>query len=259
MKIIRSIESEWIKQRNSTTFWLILAGGLFMPLVLGSMHMLFIRKLGRTYFAPDFWLRWYLDGWELMARLLLPMVIILSASLTAQLEYRNNTWKQLHTTPQGLSTIFMAKLLVVLCFILQMLVVFMIAMFIAGSLPIWFYGHIPQPNEVFPWQKLLSIGLTFYVLALPMIALQYLFSLYFKNYIIPLILGIFILGVSITALPWKYAYLLPYNYGAIYIKQLFSKNHIQNSEMLNLYLALGYFILFVFLAFSLYRTKKEKG
>lgn len=259
MKIIQSIKSEWIKQRNSTTFWLVLAGGLFMPLVLGTMHMVFIRKLGRTYFAPDFWLRWFIDGWELMARLLLPMVIILTASLAAQLEYRNNTWKQLHTTPQHLATIFMAKLLVVLFFILQMLVIFMIAMFVAGSLPIWFYGHITQPNEIFPWQKLLSIGFTFYVLALPMIALQYLFSLYFKNYIVPLILGVLILGVSITALPWKYAYLLPYNYGAIYIKQLFSKNHIQSSEMQNFYFALGYFILFVFLAYSLYLTKKEKG
>lgn len=258
-KLIYSIQSEWIKLRRSTALVLMLVGGLLMPFVLGLMHLLFIKKLGRTYFAPNFWLRWYLDGWEPMARFLLPMAIVLITSLTAQLEYRNNAWKQVHTTPQSLTTVFLAKLVVNVLMVLQILIIFQLGMYLAGSLPIWFYSNIHPPQEVFPFNKLLSIGFFFYILALPMIALQYLLSIYFKNYILPLVVGILILLASITALPWEYAYLLPYNYGALYIKQLFAKTAEVNSSPLNHYLALGYFVLFSVLAYYLYITKKEKG
>ena len=71
-------------------------------------------------------------AWESMSVFIMPLVIILCASLIAQLEYRNNTWKQVHATPQPLAVIYMAKLVIILAMVVQLFIWFNAGIYIAG-------------------------------------------------------------------------------------------------------------------------------
>jgi lantibiotic transport system permease protein len=115
---IHSLQSEWIKTRRSTASWLVIIGGFFIPLIVIAIRLIKSSRLPAIYKAADFWERTFVQNWQVMAFFLLPMGVILATSLITQLEYKNNTWKQLHATPQLFSIIFFAKLTVIILMML---------------------------------------------------------------------------------------------------------------------------------------------
>lgn len=254
-----SIQSEWMKTKRSAAFWLVIVGGLFIPGILTLMYLVYIKRLGGVFGVEKFWEKWLINGWESMSVFFLPMGIVLATSLIAQLEYKNNGWKQVHTTPQRLTTVFVAKYTVVLLLMLQLFVLFGLGMCLAGSIPAWYYGHIPYPKEAFPWGRFIQINASFYVMALPIVALQFLLSIQFKNFMVSLGAGVALVAASIMVLSWRYVYLVPYTYGAIHLLQLGGKMRFKSNILDIHYLALIYFFAFTLLSYILYLTKKEKG
>src|ERR1044072_220028 len=116
---IHSFQSELLKTKRSLAFWMVIIGGFFTPAIIIAARLLHSDKLQQFSSADDFWnLLWKTSG-ESMAIFFLPLGAILSTSLIAQIEYKNNTWKQLHTLPLSYTTIFFAKLAVILVLMLQ--------------------------------------------------------------------------------------------------------------------------------------------
>jgi hypothetical protein len=184
------------------------------------------------------------------------MGVILAASLVTQLEYRNNTWKQLHTTPQSLSIIFFAKLLVILLMMLYFFILFNAGIYLAGIIPSFLFSKIPFPIESFPIEGILKSNGKFYVACLPIIGLQYLISLQYKHFLIPIGVGLALYVTSMIALSWKYAYLLPFAYCALN----FDRFKKAETAIIPIHVwELSYFALFLIIGYILYISKKEKG
>src|SRR5437762_2222425 len=114
MTFINSFQSEWLKKKRSLASWLVLVGALFTPSIILMSRLKNHAALPKLYLVDDFWQKLWNQSWESMEVFLLPIGITLATGLIAQIEYKNNTWKQLHTTPQSYTTIFLAKLLVIL-------------------------------------------------------------------------------------------------------------------------------------------------
>lgn len=254
---VNSISSEWLKTKRSAAFWLVLVGGFFTPSLTLLGYLFNIERLSKPYFEPLFWENWLIDRWEPMAVIFLPMGIVLATSLINQLEYKNNAWKQVHTTPQSFSLIFVAKLSVVLFLMVQLFVLFNLGMYLSGAIPAWVFESVPYPKEAFPWHRMLSLSLTFFVAALPIVGLQYLLSLLFKNFMVSLGVGIALVIGGMLGMSWKYFYLIAYNYGTIQHGQISGKMQVPQVNIE--YLALGYTAAFILLAYLLYVSKKEKG
>src|SRR5687767_9229424 len=106
---IHSFRSEWLKRKRTASSWLVIIGGFFIPLVLLIAQLVESSDLPVLNSSPGYWEHFFQMNWQPMAMFLLPMGFILSTSMTAQIEYKNNTWKQVMTTPQLPSTIFFAK------------------------------------------------------------------------------------------------------------------------------------------------------
>jgi lantibiotic transport system permease protein len=132
---LAGVRSEWLKQRRSLGAWLVLGGGLFIPGIITAVRLLRPAGLPQLYRAPGFWERLWTQSWESMAVMILPLVVMLAASLIVQIEYRNNTWKQVHATPQPLATIFLAKLVMILKLVVQLLFWFNAGIYLAGIVP----------------------------------------------------------------------------------------------------------------------------
>jgi len=257
-EFINSLQSEWMKTRRTAASWLVLIGAFFIPLIMIVISLVNTDKLPHRYQSPVFWQNHFAASWQIMAFLLLPMGVILATSLITQIEYRNNTWKQLHATPQRLAVIFFAKLTVILLMMVQFFLLFNAGIYLSGIIPLLFSKAALYPPQVFPVAFFLKANLQFFIDCLPIIALQYLVSLLFKNFLVPLGAGIVMLVAATFAIQWKYGYIVPYTYAALNYLQLRSGD-AKPVVPVNIHLlALGYFSLFIIVSFIFYRNKKDK-
>ncbi|HMS10063.1 MAG TPA: ABC transporter permease [Pyrinomonadaceae bacterium] len=258
MSFIRSFQSEWLKRRRSLASWLIVVGALFMP-AMTLLRLLNDReKLPELYAQENFWSVIWGQNWQSMNLMLLPIGIILAVGLVTQIEYKNNGWKQLHTTPQGLTTIFFAKFAVIFVMALQVFLLFNLGMYIVGVIPSLLFASVPYPAGEIPFGLFFEKNVHYFVNILPILSLQYLLSLQFKNFLVPLGAGFAIWLAGAISLSWKYSYLFPYLHGGI--------DFIVGGGQLDLVLPMNiqllsliYFAAFMVAGYALYMFKKERG
>lgn len=255
---VNSFRSEWLKRRRSLASWLIAVGALFMPAMTLLRLINDREELPGLYAQDDFWTVIWGQNWQSMNLMLMPIGIILAVGLVTQIESKNNAWKQLHTTPQTLTTIFFAKFSVILLMAVQVFVLFNLGMYVVGLIPAVFFSDVPYPAGEIPYLYFLEKNVHYFVNILPILSLQYLLSLQFKNFLVPLGAGFAIWLAGAISLSWKYSYLFPYLHGGI--------DFIVGGGQLDLVLPINmqllsliYFAVFSTAAFSLYVLKRDRG
>lgn len=252
---LNSVQSEWLKKKHSAGAWLTITGGCFIPAIVLAERLYNLDSLAAANASDRLWEALYNRSWQFMSFFLLPMGVILVTSLIAQLEVRNNTWKQLHATPQPPAIIFFAKLAVILVMLFQFFLLFNAGIYLTGVIPALMFRDVVYPPEAFPLMKFVAGNGKFFLACLPVISLQYLLSLHFKNFLVPIGAGLAVYIASMIAIRWKYVYLLPYAYCGLQ----FQRNAHVGSASINILLpALGYFALFGILNFILYINKRER-
>ena len=255
---IHSIQSELLKTKRSVALWLTVIGGFFIP-AIRLYYSLTHHNPDPKKVIGEIWVKHFMLNWQYMAYLLLPMGVILASSLITQIEYRNNTWKQLHTTPQPLTIIFFTKIIVILILLLQFFVFFNIGVLLSGFILGIVYNDLPFLNQEIPILLFFVLNIKLFIGCLPVIGLQYLLSLYFKNYLVPIGTGLLFFIGSLIGARWEYAFLLCYNYCGV----IFDSISMRTSPVavkFNVYLySICFFLIFTFISYMLYLTKKEKG
>jgi lantibiotic transport system permease protein len=252
LTFVHSFQSEWLKRKRSLASWLVITGSFFMPAILTLVQILRPTKLPAKYVAPDFWELHFRNLWESMNIMLLPMGIILAISLIAQLEYKNNTWKQLHATPQPLTTIFFAKLVVILLMQIQLFVLFNIGIYLSALIPSLVLDQVPYPPQAFPFRHFLVESGYYFIDSLPILAIQYLLALHFRNFLVSVGAGLVLLVTGIVMLSWEYSYIYPFTYGTLYFLGRFPEINLHAC-------ALSWFVSILGVGYVLYLTKREKG
>ncbi|WP_290839063.1 ABC transporter permease [Flavobacterium sp.] len=259
MMFLHVFNSEWRKKKRSLASWLVVLGAFFTPVIVTIARLVNYESLPQIYASDRFWNLLWSSSWESMAIFLLPLGVILATSLVTQLEYKNNTWKQVHTLPVGFTTIFFAKLMVIVVMMLQFFVLFNIGIYLSGVLPCLLVPDIPYPTQPIPFQYFIKENALFFIDCLPIIALQYLISLQFRNFLVPVGAGFALWVGSLAALSWKFGYVIPYTYGMLH----YLKDNPGGKVILPLVnvhvLAVGYFVGITLVGYVLYRTKKDKS
>ena len=259
MTFIHTFESEWLKTKRSLAFWMVVIGGFFTPSIIIVARLVRYAQVPALYATEDFWILLWKNSWESVAIFFLPLGAILSTSLIAQIEYKNNTWKQLHTLPLSYTTIFFAKLAVIVVLMLQFFVLFNIGIYLSAVVPYLLIGGTPYPSQPLPYQHFLLQNFLYFVDTLPIVALQYLIALRFKNFLVPVGLGFVFWVGSLAALTWQYGYVIPYTYPMYN----YLASGVQTKAILptiNIHwLAIGYFVLITVVSYVMYLTRKEKG
>ena len=255
---IHSVSSEWLKQKRSLTLWLVLGSAAFIPTIIFLSRFRRIGGLAAIYQAPRFWEGLFRQSWEAMALMILPMAIMLIASLIAQLEDRNNAWKQLHASPQPLATIFLAKLTVILGLVAGLIAAFTAAIYLSGVLPAAMLRTVDAPGGAFPLAYFLKRGFSFFVDVLPIVALQYLLAVRFRSFLVPLGIGMALWIFSIGTMSWAYNYIVPYSYAGIdYLMIEYQRKLVL--PVSPRILAGAYFLVFTVAGYVAYVSKRDRG
>lgn len=257
--LINSFRSEWLKTKRSLAFWMVIVGGFFTPAIVIVARLIRYTRLPEIYSAENFWDLHWKNSWESMAVFLLPLGAILSTSLIAQIEYKNNTWKQMHTLPLSYSTVFFSKLAVILVLMLLFFVLFNVGIFLSAVVPYLLASGTPWPSQPVPVGNFLIENGLFFIDTLPIVALQYLIALRFKNFLVPVGLGFVLWVGALASLPWDYGYLIPYTYPMYnYLKAGVETKAVLPAANIH-FLALSYFAVTTAISYVLYLTNKEKG
>lgn len=254
MQFINGIRIEWLKTKRSAASWLCLVGGFFLPL-MSFIGFLKDHKTIDDFSGPvNSWLVYFVHLREFLVIALLPMGIILVTSLITQVEYRNNSWKLVHTLPRTWLHTFSTKLAVLLLMVFKFFMFFNAGMLLAASLPVLLFEH-RLPRDPVPVVALLRANLHIFIVCLPVIALQYLFSLRFRNFLVPLGLGLLLwIGSLILVQNWSYAWISPYSYTG-----LLTQPKANKAGMSIFVLALVYFPAITITSFLLYYFKRDKS
>jgi len=257
MSFLISAEAELLKTKRTASFWLTLAGAAFIPTIFFIVFTTNPQEAGSLQKDP--WNAYFLMGWQILAFFLLPMYIILASTLVPQIEVRNNTWKQVFSSPQSLGNIFFSKFLTIQLMILTCFVLFNMLMLLVGVCVTLINPKLPFLSHPVDAQVLLKLNLKVYISTLGISAIQYALSLRFKNFVAPVGIGLgsVIGGVIAMNVHWKYIDKYPYSFPIQTVDAIkkqgtaFLENHEWN--------AIGYLILFLLLGFFDMKLRKEKG
>jgi lantibiotic transport system permease protein len=257
MNFILSTQSELLKTKRTASFWLSIIGAAFIPTLL--FIILMNDPSAPKNLAKDPWNTFLSMGWQMLSVFLLPMYIILVSTLVTQIEFKNNTWKQVFASPQPLSNIFFSKFLTI-----HLMIIFSFLLFNGLMILLPVLANLFNPKYTFldrsvDWKMLLLLNLKTYISILGISAIQYGLSLRFKNFIAPVGIGLMLVIASIVALNlhWEHIDKYPYAFPILTFDTLkkgsrpFIENHEWNS--------IGYFIVATLLGFLDMKMRKEKG
>jgi hypothetical protein len=256
---IHGLQSEWLKLKGSLVGWLILGAAFFVPTIILAARMRRPDLLPALYRAAGFWEKLWTQTWESNAIMILPMTMILVTSLVVQIEYRNNTWKLLHATPQRLIAIYAAKLFVILGVMVQFLALLTVAIIATAALPAIAFRDVSFPSSPLPAALFLDRSIRFFIDTLPVVGLQYLLALRFKNFITPLGVGMAAWILSVGMVSSNYSYVVPYCYAGLDYLIESNYKHFANLPASIERMAFAYFALFTGSGYVLYATRADKG
>lgn len=241
--------SEWLKRKRSYASALVLGGSLFTPAIVILVRLLHRKGLPALYAADAFWPALWKSCWESMAVFFLPLGAILAVSLIAQIEFKSNGWKQVHTLPVSAAAIFTAKLAVILVMMVQFLLLFNAGIYAAGMLPAALLAGVPYPKGTFLSLPLLRENALYFLDALPIVAAQYLMALRSHNFLVPIGIGFMAWVAALAAVASKAATWWPYSYTSIH--------YLRGGE--SHWLAAGFFVALTIAGYVLFATRAEKG
>lgn len=254
-----SLHSEWLKQRRSLASWMVLVGAFFTPAIIVVARLLQHEALPQLHAAADFWPVLWRSAWESAAIFFLPMGAVLATSLIVQIEYRNNAWKQVHALPLGLATIYFSKLAIIVMMLVQFLALFNLGIWFSAALPAWLLPDVAMPTATIPFAQFLHDDLRFFVACLPIVALQYLLSLRFGNFMVPVGVGFMLWVGSLAALSSRWGALSPYAYTMLEYLRNEPQAKLPPSTFDLHWLAMGYSAMFVALGYALFALRRQKG
>ena len=251
---IANTKTEIWKCRRSAAFWITIIGSAFIPLFITIAYIIepgeFVKELGANAWAGH-----VKNTWQSAAALIFPFYAIMVTSLIVQIEFRNNTWKQVYASPRSYADIFFSKFCVIHLMILTCLILFSLFVVASGLVANAFRPQYTFFDNPVPWERLLTLTARQYIAILGMTAIQYWISLRIKNYIAPLGIGLALVIIGIIILEWPKVIYYPYAYTAVtfFIKK--QSNGIANYEVFSIL----WFVGVLGLAFWDTVRRKERG
>ena len=250
MNLLISFRSELLKTRKAS-FYLTLIGAAVGP-VMYLLNILLDESesdsLKKDPLNAVFKILSDMNGTAIF-----PLFVILICTLLPQIEYRNNTWKQVFASPQTKGNVFLAKFINVHLLML----VFLIATHLFMFLTIVVINFIKPTLNLFEHplngNAVLVNAANAYILVLAICAIQFWLGLRSRNFIVPIGIGFALwLAGTIMAVQYKsnLVFYFPYSFNAFPVSTKLKSQLTQVA-----WTSLGYALLFLIVGFFDFRRR----
>lgn len=251
MNLLISLRSEILKTKRSAAFYLAFITGSFGLLI----YMLDVISDGINPASRAIIFNEMMTvKFQVAAFLMFPLFIILTCTLLPQIEYKNNTWKQVLASPQPKWMVFVSKFLTIQILIVVFLVTDLLMMFLCAVIVHFIDPTLNLLNQPVDVKEIFRTRVYAYVALSAMCALQFWLGLRMKNFITSIGIGIalWITGtILVTEMEVDFAEYFPYSYHVITGS---SKAGLKYDNYL--WFSLMYGILFLVLGYLDFRRKR---
>ena len=214
MNLLISFRSELLKTRKAPLY-LTLIGAAIGPVIYLFNVLIDENEIDPSEKDPLNALFKMLS--EMNGTALFPLFVILICTLLSQIEYRNNTWKQIFASPQTKVNVFLAKFMNVHLLMLVFLIATHLFMFLTIAGINFMKPTLNLFNHPLNFNTVLVNAANAYILLLGLCAIQFWIGLRSRNFIVPIGIGFaFWLTGTIMAVQYKsnLVYYFPYCFPA---------------------------------------------
>ena len=212
MNLLLSLRSELIKLNRTSALYLCLVVAALMPVLLLIDHSADSEK---SSLIKDPWNIYFLEGWQGLVFVLFPMFIMLVCTLLPQMEYKNNTWKQVLSSPQSIASVFFSKFIIIHILIIVFMFVFNFLMVVSVLLLDYFNPAVQLFKHNLDLKQFLVSNAKLYLSILSLSAIQFWAGMRFKNFIVPIGIGLVFWiasGMLVFEYKWANVDLFPFAY-----------------------------------------------
>jgi hypothetical protein len=251
MTLATAIRSELVKSRR-TSVWLLSLVAAFIGPLYSYLDSTAIYRVDAVQADP-----WNVHmtgmGPRVLNMMILPFFLMLICTLQAQLEYRNNTWKQVYVSPLPLLKVYLAKFMVIQ-FMLLGVIVLSCALMVGTLFGVDRFGPpLDLAGHGLDWPPFLLFWSRIYLTVLGISAFQFWLGLRFRSFVVPLVIGICLYLAAAMMMeehPLAHDKFYPYLYP---LRNCFPKDRSEVTTML--WGSAAYTILFLLLGFLDFRRK----
>jgi hypothetical protein len=250
MNLIISLRSELLKTRTAS-FYLTVIGAAVGPVMFLLNDLLDegeTDSLKKDSLNALFKILSDMNGTALF-----PLFVILICTLLPQIEYRNNTWKQVFTSPQTKFNVFLAKFINVHLLMLVFLIATHLFMFLAVVAINFIKPTLNLFKHPLDGSTVLVNAANAYILLLAVCAIQFWLGLRFRNFIVPIGIG-FALWLAGTIMTVQYksnlVFYFPYCFHAFPVSTKLKSQITQVA-----WTSLEYALLFLIIGFFDFRRR----
>jgi hypothetical protein len=251
MSLLISLRSELLKTQRTASFYLTLIGAAVGPVMFLLNILLDEGETDALKNDPLNGLFKMLS--EMNAVALFPLFVILICTMLPQIEYRNNTWKQVFASPQTKLNVFLAKFMNVHLLMLVFLVATHLFMFLTVVAVNFIKPGLNLFDHPLNGSTVLINAANAYILLLAVCAIQFWLGLRFRNFIVPIGIGFALwLTGTIMAVQSKsnLVYYFPYCFHAFPVSIKLKSQLTQVA-----WTSLGYALLFLVAGFFNFRRR----
>ena len=209
-----SIKNELIKLKRTFAFWLTIISSLLFPILFFLVY-LFKHETLAPKTGENPWEKFLTIQIENSIPFFIPMFIVLITSLIMQVEHKSLGIKKLFALPIPKGSVYFGKLTIVLVAILTTYLYYYIVILISGVLLGTIHSDLTfldfQPDHL----KFIKILFTSFLASLGIIGIQFWMSFRFKNFIIPLGIGMFMAVIGIVLSQAPQSIYFPYSFNVL--------------------------------------------
>lgn len=222
-----SILNEFLKLKRTPALYLSLIGaGLIQFLFFG------IRFFKTKYFIPaegvNPWIGFIQKSFMASSFLLLPLFIILITSLLVQTEFKAKAWKQLLVMPVKKEVLFVSKFITIIGLLFFTFILFNVLLVLNGYLLGWIRPELNFSLFAPDYNLLFKISSKLILVSLSLVCIQYWLSIFIKNFIIPLGIGLVGLITGLILISWKKIVYFPYMHHYLEMSEMTNKMNINH-------------------------------
>ena len=209
-----SIKNEFIKLKTTFAFWLTIISAVLFPILFFIAYFL-KHKTNTPEVGINPWEKFMTIQIENSIPFFIPMFIVLITSLIMQIEHKSLGLKHLFALPIPKWSIYFGKLSIVIFAIITTYIYYYLAILLSGFLLGLIHPDLAfldfQPEHL-KYIKMLTIS---FVASLGIIGIQFWLSFRYKNFIVPLGLGMFlaIIGIIVSQAPQSIYF--PYSFSVL--------------------------------------------
>ncbi|MFK8060321.1 MAG: ABC transporter permease [Polaribacter sp.] len=211
-----NIKNETIKLKRTFAFWLTIISGLLIPVLFFIVYLVKHKDLiPAEGISP--WDKFMVNQIKNSIPFFVPIFIVLITSLIIQIEHKALGIKHLFALPIPKWSVFFGKLSIVIITIILTYIYFYIAILFFGTLLGIIhsdFGFLDFQPEHFKYIKML---ISSFVASLGIVGIQFWLSFRFKNFIVPLAVGMILVIIGLIASQAPESIYFPYSYNVLSI------------------------------------------